>query len=249
MTTGYFGSAPTEMRSDIRHAIEIAWSALGECGAWLTAAERCAVAAEARRAWDCSFCRQRHKALSPYTVGGIHDHGDDLPDRWVEVIHRVVTDSGRLTEAWLRDQLSVDDGLLEDEYVEIISVAIIATAIDVFCDATGMSPARLPVATNDLPPERVRRADAAPGPGWIATIAPQDAAADFVDFYANDSHFFIRRALTLVPPEVRRFFRLFNILYMPDPRLHEFDGLERAIGRAQAEYLAARASARLGCYY
>jgi hypothetical protein len=48
----YFANAPVEMRTDMRHAIEVAWSELGECGAWLTAAERRAVAAEARRAWE-----------------------------------------------------------------------------------------------------------------------------------------------------------------------------------------------------
>jgi hypothetical protein len=249
MMKHYFANAPVEMRTDMRHAIEVAWSELGECGAWLTAAERRAVAAEARRAWECSLCQQRRDALSPYTIAGDHDRGSTIPDRWIDVIHRVVTDSGRLTESWLRDQLDDDDGLAEDEYVEIISVAIIATSIDVFCDAIGMTPAKLPAQADERLPVRTRRADAAPGPGWIATIAPADAAVDFVDFYDNDSHFYIRRALTLVPTEVRRFFDLFNILYMPDPRLHEFDGLERAIGRAQAEYLAARASARLGCYY
>ena len=40
-----------------------------------------------------------------------------------------------------------------------------------------------------------------------------------------------------------------NPLYLADPRIRELDGLARAIGRAQMEFLAARASMLLGCYY
>jgi hypothetical protein len=40
-----------------------------------------------------------------------------------------------------------------------------------------------------------------------------------------------------------------NPLYMSDPRVPELEGLDRAINRAQIEFLAARASALLGCYY
>ena len=42
---------------------------------------------------------------------------------------------------------------------------------------------------------------------------------------------------------------LLNSLYLEDPRLFELEGLERGISRAQMEFLAARASALLGCYY
>ena len=42
---------------------------------------------------------------------------------------------------------------------------------------------------------------------------------------------------------------MLNALYMEDPRVRELDGLERGISRAQIEFLAARASALLGCYY
>ena len=40
-----------------------------------------------------------------------------------------------------------------------------------------------------------------------------------------------------------------NLLYMPDPRIRELDGLDRSIGRAQMEFLASRASMMLDCYY
>ena len=67
----------------------------------------------------------------------------------------------------------------------------------------------------------------------MSTIAPENAGPDFEDFYANESHFYIRRSLTLVPDEVRRFWDLMNPLYMEDPRINEIDGLDRGISRAQ----------------
>ena len=72
---------------------------------------------------------------------------------------------------------------------------------------------------------------------------------DFADFYDGDRHFYIRRSLTLVPGECRRLWHLLNSLYLEDPRITELEGVERGISRAQMEFLAARASALLGCYY
>lgn len=241
-----FTDASVSMRPELPPALDTALAALGQKGDWLDGAQRRAVAEEARNAWNCAICRERKQALSPFAVEGEHDNLGVLPDDWVDVIHRVVTDSGRLTEAWLRSHLA--GGMAEDEYIEIVSVAIITTVIDSFALGIGMAPPALPDASPGIP-DRYRRADAKPGPGWVATIAPEDAAADFVDFYDNESYFFIRRALTLRPHETRRFWNLMNQLYMEDPRLHELDGLERGINRAQMEFLAARASMLLGCYY
>jgi hypothetical protein len=244
--TNPFESAPVTLRPEIVPAVGAALAQLGKKGDWLDGERRLAVAREARNAWDCAICRERRDALSPYAVEGEHDHLDELPEDWIDVIHRVVTDSGRLTEAWLRGHL--DGPMAEDEYIEIVSVTIITTVIDTFALGIGMETPALPQAEPGLP-DRYRRADATPGPGWVSTIAPEDAAADFVDFYDNESHFYIRRSLTLRPHECRRFWALMNALYMEDPRLHELDGLTRGINRAQIEFLAARASMLLGCYY
>jgi hypothetical protein len=241
-----FADAAVTLRPELLPALETAIAQLGQPGDWLDGAQRLAVAREARRAWSCGVCAERIAALSPYAIEGEHDSDGDLPADWVDAIHRVVTDSGRLTETWLRSHLA--GGMAEDEYVEIVSVTIITTVIDTFALGIGIDPPDLPEATAGIP-DRYRRADARPGPGWVSTIAPEDAAADFADFYDNDSHFYIRRSLTLRPQEVRRFWNLMNPLYMEDPRVHELDGLTRGINRAQIEYLAARASMLLGCYY
>ena len=241
-----FDSAPVALRSDLRSALGSAHELLGQAGDWLHGEQRLAVVAETRHAWDCSLCKLQKSEITPFVVRGEHQALGKLPNSWVNVIHRVVTDPGRLSERWFQEALS--NGMEEDEFIEAISVCVQALAIDIFAAAIGMEVPPLPIAKAGQPP-RQRPSEAKKGPGWVSTIAPEDAGPNFVDFYANGSHFYIRRSLTLVPQESRRLWALLNTLYLEDPRLFELEGLERGISRAQMEFLAARASALLGCYY
>jgi len=241
-----FASIPATTRDDIRAILPVALRKLGEPGAWLTGEQRVAVAAEVRQAWACPLCKERKAALSPYTVAGEHTHLGKLPTAWVDIVHPLTTDSGRLTRAWY--QGIHDAGVGEDEFVEIVSVGIITVVIDSFMVGVGAPLPPLPAAKAGTP-ARQHVEEATLGPGWVSTIAPENAPDYFADFYAMESYFYIRRSLTLVPDEVRRFWELMNPLYMADPRVRELEGLDRAINRAQIEFLAARASALLGCYY
>lgn len=242
----HFASVSLPVRSELAAALDRGWAQLGETGAWLTGAQRADIVKEARAAWECEICQERKAALSPYAVQGAHTAVTGLPEAWVDVIHRVVTDSGRLTETWCRDVQEA--GISEDEYVELVTVTIIATVIDTFARGIGVALPELPTVQGGVP-KCERDPTATPGPGWVATIAPENASPAFEDFYANDSHFYIRRSLTLVPEEVRKFWDIMNPLYIEDPRVFELDGIDRAINRAQMEFLAARASMLLGCYY
>ena len=241
-----FAAAQLPIRAGLAAALDCGWAELGGVGAWLTGAERAAVVREARAAWDCALCRARREALSPAAIAGDHDAATDLPAAWVDIVHRVVTDPGRLTAGWYRSVRGL--GVGEDEYVEIVAVATVATVIDIFALAVGLPAPDLPAVQDGIPPRR-REPTATPGPGWVATVAPENASPDFAPFYANESGFYIRRSLTLLPGEALKFWAIMNPLYMPDPRIRELDGLDRAISRAQMEFLAARASMLLGCYY
>ena len=241
-----YDASPVVMRVDLAAALNRNHERLAQPGSWLDGAQRLAVVAEARHAWDCLLCRKHKSSGSPYSVDGNHDALGILAPAWVEVIHRVVTDPGRLSQRWYQEAL--DSGIAEDEIIEVISVTVQAVVTDCFTTAIGMETPSFPDAATGQPPRR-HAPEARPGPGWAATIAPEDAGPDFVDFYDNESHFFIRRSLTLVPDETRRLWELLNALYMEDPRIYELEGLERGISRAQMEFLAARASALLGCYY
>lgn len=233
------------VRPDLATVLAKVCTELGSPGAWLDGSLRLAVAEEARNAWACDLCRARKEALSPYFVEGNHDLASGLPDNWVEVVHKVVTDSGRITRAWYDSIIGEDLG--EDEFIEILSIACITTGIDTLARGIGVgSMVLLPCVSGE--PERQRPEGARPGPGWARTIAPEDAGPELENFY-DLGPYYIRRALTLVPDEANRFWNVMNVLYLPDPGAEGLGKVERGITRAQIEFLAARVSSLLGCYY
>ena len=246
--TQLFDPLPETIRPELASALETAWSQLAAPGLWLTGTQRLAVVAEARNSWNCRLCRERKAALSPYTVKGEHDHLGELPPEWVDVIHRVTTDSGRLTQEWIEEVLS-SSSIEEDEFVEIVGVAIIGISIDAFADGVGIKPPSLPAPKSGAP-ARIRWNGATPGPGWVSTTAPENAGSELEDHYRGGrGKFNIVRSLTLVPTAATQLFDLLDNLYMENPGIHELDGIDRSISRAQMEFLAARSSSLLGCFY
>ncbi len=244
-TSTTFETAPLDMRDDLRSALARTWRQLGESGSWLDGSTRVAVAAEVRNAASCTHCLRRKEALSPHTVEGEHNHPGTLPDPWVEVIHMVVNDSGRITERWY---CSVRDaGVAEEEYIEVLSVTALTVSMDAFARGIGMPLPALPSAAAGTP-MAVRPAEATPGPGWTASIAPENAVPELGEVYEHGTQY-VRRALSLVPDEARRFWDLMHPLYLPDPTMIELEHEQRAISRAQIEFLAARVSALHGCFY
>ena len=203
--------------------------------------------AETRHAWDCSLCKLQKSEITPYAVRGEHQALGKLPNSWANVIHRVVTDPGRLSERWFQEALS--NGMEEDEFIEIIGVAILAITIDTFADGIGLELAPLS-APQPGTPLRERWERATPGPGWVSTTAPENAGPELEDHYVNGrGQFNIVRSLTLVPTAATQLFALLDCLYMPNPGIHELEGIDRSISRGQIEFLAARSSSLFGCFY
>ena len=65
-----YSASKYPVRADFAEAHNLYWGRLAAPGTWLTGAERVAVAKEVRQARNCSLCRQRKAALSPYQVDG-----------------------------------------------------------------------------------------------------------------------------------------------------------------------------------
>jgi len=246
MTAPSYASAPVPVRSEIAQAHIRAWARISAPGTWFDGAQRIAIAAEARRAQACTLCRQRRNALSPYGVAGDHECGVDLPSSIVEIIHRVTTDPGRLTERWYRQCL--DDGLSEEQYVETVAVTVTVIALDTYTSCIGMPPHALP-APRPGQPSRYRPAGAKQSPAWVPWISPADATGAEADLYTGGSAAHIRRALTLVPDEQRGFFDLVVNQYLSGPQMRDFGHEFRAITHAQIELVAGRVSALNQCVY
>ena len=243
----HFTAAPLPIRADLAAALDRGWAQLGETGAWLTGEERVAVVREARAAWDCAVCLERKAALSPYAIDGDHDAATELPEPWVDVIHRVVTDAGRLTEKWC---LEVQDhGIREDEYIELVTVSTIATVIDVFALAIGLPAPDLPPA-QDGDPAAPPRADRDPRPRLGRHHRPGKCRPGFRGF--------LRQRFRLLHPPVAHpaARRGAQILVGHESALHAGPAHPRTgragpvdFSRAQMEFLASRASMMLDCYY
>jgi alkylhydroperoxidase family enzyme len=224
------------------------WEKLAAPGAWLSGAERVAVAKEVRQANSCTLCQQRKAALSPYNVDGAHETASDLPDTMVEVIHRVTTDPGRLTKTWF-DGL-MQQGLSPEQYVEIIGTLTCVLSIDEFCRG-------LDIPLNTLPePEAGEPSHYRPdqviedGDGsWVPILPNVLDEGPESDLWVGRTGYVIR-ALSLVPNEVRYMLDLGHTHYMDYSQVWNVTGSPRGtLSRRQIEVVAARVSALNGCFY
>ena len=215
-------------------------------GSWYSGAERLAIAKAAREARDCRLCQARKDALSPLSVQGEHDHDGDVPDIVIEAVHRIVTDPDRLGESWFRSLM--ERGLTPGRYVEIVGVMAQTVSIDTFARAMGVEPLPLPEPAEGGP-SGYAPACATPGPGWVPTIAKENAAGREADIYGDMMGANIQRALTLVPGDMQSWWQLVNAQYLPQAWMRDFSQEFRAITHAQIEFLAARVSALNRCIY
>ena len=239
--------ASVPLRQDLADAEQRAWLWLSRPGTWFSGHQKLAIAAETRQALHCDLCRRRKDALSPYTVDGTHDSLGELPDAMVDVIHRVRTDSGRLTKSWYGRML--ESGVSDGEYVEMIGVIATITALDTFDRGYGrpMTPLPAPV---DGEPSRYRPVGAKHQLAWVPTLEPGDITPDDPDIYAPyNPPYNIQRALSLVPDAMMAFFDYDETCYLSEQEILDFDTEYRALSHDQMELVAARMSALNSCYY
>ena len=244
-----YTDAGVPIRNDLASAHRRAWQRLGAPGTWLDGAQRVAIAQETRGSLGCVYCQERKAALSPYSVQGLHRALTDLSENLVEVIHRVASDPGRLTRAWL--DRAIDSGISDDEFVETVGVVVTTIAIDVFCRAIGLPPHPLPEPKSGEP-SFSRPMGAKPGPAWVPMLAPEDMTAEEAcldSVYVSPDPTFIRRALSLVPSEACGLFDMVDAQYLPGRLMPDLAAQHRAINRAQMELIAGRVSAINGCFY
>jgi hypothetical protein len=244
---GVYSSAPMAIRKDLAAAHDRAWERIGKPGTWWDGPTRIAMAAETRRAASCALCRQRKEALSPNAISGAHESLGGLSQIVVEIVHRVATDPGRLSERWYRGILAA--GLDPEQYIETVSIVAHTVAIDTFAKGLGLDMLPLPQPEAG-PPTRRRPAGAKPGPAWVPWIEPGDLTDAEAGIYpqgrpaAN-----IMKAMSLVPEEVKSFFDLVHHQYQGPLAMRDFTREYRAISHAQIELLAARVSALNQCLY
>lgn len=254
MTISY-QRASHPVRPDLIEAHTIAWARIASAGTWFDGKTRVAISAESRNALECSVCRRRKAALSPFAIDGQHESLGSLPDVLVDVIHRVVTDPGRLTRTWFEQVTSA--GLTDAEYVEAVGVIVATVSTDMFCRAIGVPLHPLPDPVPGEPHRRRPSTAHQRGEAWVALIHQKDLLGPLdtpeekalAEYWGGNNFAYIRRALSLVPEEALAWFRLAEILYLPGKWMRDFSREFRAITHAQIELIAGRVSVLNGCFY
>jgi hypothetical protein len=247
MTDLSYATASVPVRDDLLAAHRRAWRRLAQSGNWWAGAERVAIAAEVRNAWQCPLCKARKAALSPYTIEGTHDCVSKLSKSAVDVIHRVVTDPGRLMQAWFKKTMAAGE-ITDAQYVEMIDVVVAVVSIDSFCRGIGVPLHPLPTPESGGP-SHYRPATAQLEEAWVPMIPVGGAIGAEADLWnAAGRVGNVIRALSLVPDAVRQLMDLSTAHYVPRDHFMDF-AWGRSLSRAQMELIAGRVSALRGCFY
>ena len=245
MNAAPYAAAGVPIRDDITAAHSRVWRHLAGPGNWWHGHERIAIAAESRHALACDLCKRRTDALSPNAVSGRHQSLGTLPDNVVEVVHRIRTDPARLSKAWYQSML--DTGLSEGQYVETVAVIAQVVAMDTFARGVGSAPIALPAPIAGEP-SRYRPKSATVDEAWVPWLSPAGLVEEGV-FPPGRPPANIQRAMSLVPNEVKSFFGIVGVQYLPGPAMRDFGREYRAINHAQIELLAGRVSVLNQCVY
>jgi hypothetical protein len=225
----------TLVSEELRQAHSATWQTIASAGDFWDARARIEMVHSARAARECSLCRQRKAALSPFAIDGSHDDSTALPDAAIDFIHRLISDPGRLTYSVFEQVISA--GISQGAYVEMISVVASSVIVDTLHLALGLPKPELRKATPGEPTGHLNAAAVYAG-AWVPiSDAPADVASSGLPSVPN-----IARALGLVPGSVALFFSTFRPHYA-------LENIPLSLSQSQAEFVAARVSALNECFY
>lgn len=246
MTHFDYTNSAHPIRPGLTSAYRKYWDLLARPGNWFTGEERVAIAAEVRNAIICPFCKERKAALSPYAVSGEHLCGDTLDARVVDAVHRVITDQSRITQSFVDDNAA--NGLSEEEYVELVGVAVTTFSIDEFNRALGLPVEPLPEPVPGEP-TRYRPSQATKEIGFVAMLPADGATGEEADLWGPNTAN-VLRALSLVPNALREWSIIGDEQYLSPTNMAHFGNFEgRALNRMQIELIAGRVSSYNECFY
>lgn len=249
MTAFDYSSLPYPVREDLPEAYRSFWGKLAAPGSWWTGTERVAIANEVRNALNCSYCAARKAALSPYNFPGEHNSsGSALPPAAVDAVHRIITDQGRITQAWV-DEIA-DQAVPAERYVELAAVAVTVFSIDEFNRALGLPLEPLPQALEGEP-DHYRPAAIEEETGFVPMLKPNGTRNDRErGLWPPGRAANVLRALSLVPDAVRDWQAVAGAQYLPAAKLIKFlPETGRSINRMQMEIVAGRVSSYNECFY
>jgi hypothetical protein len=222
------------IRKSISDAHRTALEEIAQPGTWLDAWTRNQVILESRHVKDCALCQSRKKALSPYAINGLHDTASDLPPPYIEVIHRIRSDSGRLTHSWFN---GLGAEMPAEVYIELLGIIACGVVIDTFAEGAGQ--ALLPtLEPSEGDPSRIPNPNVVDAGAWLPILDVINQPSDT----GLPSTPNIARAMGLVPGSIDLFFKVMRKHY-------SLGDMDFSLSRDQTEMLAARVSSLNQCFY
>ena len=211
------------IRDDILQTQRGLWERLAGAGTWWTGAERIAIARQVRAA-------RPHRAEPPWLRPAL-GRDELLSPPAVAAIWRIAIDAHRLDDKWCREVIAE---LGDAPYVELVSIVVCVTAIDMFADALGVELEPLPAPVSGQPSRK--RPDGVGEEGaWVPVSTPWQGPN-------------VGRALSLVPEDNATFMGLALSMYA-GTQFAELVWKDRPLSRPQVELVAARVSAVNECFY
>ncbi len=224
-----------------------AWRFLTKRGNWWTDNDKLAIAREARNARHCGFCQKRKAALSPMMVTGEHDSTEVLAREVIDVVHRIVTDSSRLSGSFIGSLSPVIDA---PAYVELLASVVFVLNVDDLHRGIGLTLKPLPKGKN-LEPDKYLPQKRVGDVGWVPILdhPPPDAELDlYDDLLATPTY--VLRALSVVPDAVRCQRYMENRYYLaPADVVNVKNNGDKSLNRQQIELVATRVSTNNECFY
>lgn len=243
-----YSRAPFDVPQYKAEAHRGAWDYMAEPGSWWNGQARIAIAKASRAAFDCPLCAERKAALSPNAVSGTHAGASTLPDSTVDAVHRITTDSARLTRSWVEGL--IDETFTYGHYVELVSLIVNLASIDTLHRALGLPLEPLPEPRSGEP-DGYLPPGAALDVAWVPMIFPQNLSEREDDIYfgaAEMGH--VIRAMSLVPEAVRWLNNLSEAHYLATPQVGDMTASGHlSLSRMQTELVAARTSILNDCFY
>ena len=248
-----YSDSPYPIRADLCKEYRLAWQRIAEPGTWWSGAQRVDIAAETRVAVSCEYCRERKAALSPYALKGAHQHSaearGELSDVVIDAIHRIVTDSSRLSKLFV--EKAGEGGLSEEQYVEMVGVVVLVLSIDEFHRGLGLELEPLPEPVGGEPSRyRPAQEQLDTNTGYVAMLNGDGAVGQESDLWRPGEWANVLRALTLVPNAYREWRAVGDVQYLSGRQIMDYQGdTGRALDRMQIELVAGRVSSVNECFY
>jgi hypothetical protein len=231
---------PVGARYQAMHTDEL--ESFARPGTWGTAAERTAIAAEARSA-RCAAGMQESvgdEALAECA---------ELPGAARDLARRVALGGMAVDRDYFEQTRGA--GVGEGEYVEIVGIVARLAHLDVFARGIGVPSRPLAAPNESHAPSRERPREACAEGFFVPSVPAAPAGGALAEsIYGTGPAANILRSLSLVPDEARRLNRVVDTEYFSMETIFDLtrSSLE-GLSRPQIELVAARVSALNQCFY